>query len=101
MNDLLTLSALVGATLIVVRATLLRPLQRLWPALFGCSQCVGTWVGIVAGAAGVVPTGRGRLLDAIVVGAATSFLSMLADAILLWLLGDPKEGGPCDASSKT
>lgn len=39
--------------------------------------------------------GHGRVLDAFVVGAATSFLSLLADAVLLRLLGDPNgETGP-------
>jgi len=49
------------------------------------------WVGIAAGASGVVAAGHGRVLDAIIVGAATSFLSTLADAVLLKLLGDPGE----------
>lgn len=83
--------ALVGATLIVTRSTIFRPLQRLWPALFQCSQCSGAWVGIAAGASGIAQMGHGRVLDAVIVGAATSFLSLLADAILLNLLGDPKD----------
>ena len=92
MNELILLLALVGTTLIVVRGTIFRPLQRLWPALFQCSQCAGTWVGAAAGASGLVTTGHGRILDAAVVGTATSFLSLLADAVLLRLLGDPEEG---------
>jgi hypothetical protein len=92
MNAVLLLSALIGATLIVVRGTILSPLRRLWPSLFECSQCTGTWVGIVAGASGVVSVGHGCVIDAIVVGAATSFLALMADAILLKLLGDPSEG---------
>lgn len=91
MVDLLLASALVGATLIVVRGTVFRPLQRLYPPLFECSQCTGTWVGIVAGATGLVSVGRGRVIDAVVVGCATSFLSMGADAVLMYLLGDPHE----------
>jgi len=87
----LLLSALIGATLILVRGTIFRPLQRLYPPLFGCSQCTGTWVGIAAGAAGLVTTGHGRVVDALVVGCATSFLSMAADGVLLFLLGDPKD----------
>lgn len=83
--------ALVGATLIVVRGTIFAPVRKLWPALLECCQCTGTWVGVVAGASGVVPAGHGRILDAVIVGAATSFLAMLADAILLRLLGDPNE----------
>ena len=89
MIGLLHCAALVGATLIVVRGTIFQPIQRLWPALFQCSQCFGTWVGIAAGASGVVSAGHGPAVDALVVGAATSFLSMAADAILLKLLGEP------------
>lgn len=83
--------ALVGVTLIVVRGTIFRPLQRLYPALFQCSQCTGTWVGIAAGATGIATMGHGRVLDAALVGAVTSVLSMLTDALLLSLLGDPNE----------
>jgi hypothetical protein len=93
MNNFLLICALVGMTLIIVRGTIFKPVQRLWPALFQCSQCVGTWTGVAAGAGGLVTIGHGRVLDAFVVGAATSFLSMLADAVLLTLLGDPSEHG--------
>jgi len=91
MNDVLLLSALIGATLIVVRGTIMRRVRAVWPALLGCSQCSGFWVGVIAGASGIVSVGRGRVVDAIVVGAATSFLALVADAILLKLLGDPSE----------
>jgi hypothetical protein len=91
MTTLLLLSALIGATLIVVRGTICRPIRKIWPALLECSQCTGTWVGVMAGVSGIVSVGRGRVIDAIVVGAATSFLAMVADAILLKLLGDPSE----------
>lgn len=84
--------ALVGTTLIVVRGTVFRPLQKLWPALFQCAQCTGAWIGAFAGAGEIVQTGHGRALDALIVGAATSFMSLLADAMLLKLLGDPNEG---------
>lgn len=87
----LLLSACVGATLLVVRGTPFKPLQRLYPPLFGCSQCTGTWVGIAAGASGLVTTGHGRVVDALVVGCATSFLALAADGLLLTLLGDPKD----------
>lgn len=90
MAGALHILALIGATLIIVRSTLFRPIQKLWPALFQCSQCSGTWVGIAAGASGVVAIGHGRILDAVIVGAATSFSAMLADAVLLKLLGDPE-----------
>lgn len=91
MTELLLVLALIGTTLIVVRGTLFRPLQKLWPALFACAQCSGFWVGAAAGASGIVATEYGRLLDVVIVGAATSFLSLLADAVLLKLLGAPKE----------
>lgn len=83
--------SLVGITLIIVRGTIFAPLQRFWPALFRCPQCTGMWVGAAAGASQIVALGHGRVLDAILVGAATSFLAMLADALLIGLLGDPKE----------
>lgn len=85
----LLLSACVGMTLIVVRGTIFKPLQVRFPALLGCSQCTGFWVGAVAGVSGVVTTDHGRVIDAVVVGCATSFLAMAADAVLLRLLGDP------------
>jgi hypothetical protein len=81
--------ALVGLTILLVRGTIFRPLQRLYPPLFGCSQCVGFWVGAAAGAGGGASMGGGRILDAVLCGAATSFLAMAADAVLLKLLGDP------------
>ena len=90
MTQLLLLSALIGTTLILVRGTIFEPMQRRW-SLFRCSQCTGTWVGIAAGASGVISVGQGRVVDVIVVGAATSFLALLADAILVKLLGDPSE----------
>lgn len=88
----LLLLALAGATLIVVRGAIFAKIRRLWPALFGCAQCAGTWIGAAAGASGLVTTGHGRLLDAVIVGAAASLASLLADAVLLRLLGDPNEG---------
>ncbi len=84
-------AALIGLTLIITRGTIFRPLQRLWPALFQCSQCTGWWVGAAAGASGIISIGHGRAIDAIIVGAAASFSSMLSDAVLLKLLGDPNE----------
>jgi hypothetical protein len=48
------------------------------------------WVGMASGAAGIVQVGQGRVLDALIIGGATSFLSTLADAVLLKLLGDPE-----------
>ena len=93
MNTTLLLLALVGTTLIVVRGTIFQPVRRLWPALLGCSMCAGTWIGAGAGASGIVTMGHGRALDAYVIGTATSFLSLLADAVLLKLLGDPNDEG--------
>lgn len=87
---LLLALALVGTTLIVVRGSIFAPLQRFWPALFRCAQCSGFWVGAIAGASGIVSTGHAPILDALIVGAASSFGSLLADAILLRLLGNPE-----------
>jgi hypothetical protein len=94
MTELLLVLALIGTTLIVVRGTAFRPLQKLWPALFACAQCFGFWVGVAAGASGIMATEYGRPLDAVIVGAATSFLSLLADAVLLKLLGEPEGRSP-------
>ena len=80
--------ALVGMTLILVRGTIFGRLQRLYPPFFRCAQCTGFWVGAAAGAAGIVQMGQGRALDAILLGAATSFLSLASDAVLIALLGD-------------
>ena len=91
MNGFILISALIGTTLLIVRSIALAPVRRLWPALFECAQCAGFWVGVTAGASGVVSTGHGRALDALIVGTATSFLSLLADAVLLHLLGHPNE----------
>ena len=83
---MLFLLALIGATLIVTRSTAFQPIRRIWPSLLGCAQCSGAWVGAAAGASGVVPAGHGWALDGLIVGAATSFLSLLASAVLLRLL---------------
>ena len=91
MNGFFLAFALIGTTLIIVRGTIFRRLQRWYPPLFACSQCAGMWVGAVLGASGIVSMGYGRIVDALLVGAATSFLSMAADAVLLKLLGDPSE----------
>jgi len=91
MTSILLIFALIGVTLIVVRGTVCAPIRRIWPSLLGCSQCTGTWVGIAAGASGIVSVGQDRVFDAIVVGGALSFLALLADAVLLKLLGDPSE----------
>ena len=91
MTFFLLVSALVGTTLIVVRGTIFRPLQAFYPPLFRCCQCTGFWVGVAAGASGLVSVGRGHMIDAVVVGSATSFLALAADGVLLKLLGDPEE----------
>lgn len=106
MNSAISFLALIGTTLLVVRGTVFRPIRAVWPALFGCSQCFGTWVGAAAGASGLVSAGHGRILDAVIVGAATSFLALAADAMLLRLLGEPepdieRNTAPCDENSKT
>jgi hypothetical protein len=87
MSYVLSLIALVGATILVVRGTIFRPIQLFYPALFRCSQCAGFWVGVTASP--IIHTGHGLFLNAAIVGASVSFLSLLADAVLLKLLGDP------------
>lgn len=91
MTSLILLAALIGATLIIVRGTIFRSLQTWLPSLFRCAQCTGFWVGVVAGASRIVVVGQGRLVDAMLVGAATSFLAMAADALLVTMLGEPEE----------
>jgi hypothetical protein len=83
--------ALVGVTLILVRGTIFAPLQSLYPPLTKCAQCTGFWVGAVAGMAQIVSLGHGRPIDAILIGAANSFLALAAEGLLLKLLGDPEE----------
>lgn len=83
--------ALVGATLIAVRGSIFRPVRKLLPALFGCSRCLGMWVGLIAGAAGIVQSGHHPAINAIFTGTATSCASILVDAVLLNLLGEPEE----------
>jgi len=81
--------ALIGLTLIIVRGTIFRPVRRIWPALLECSQCTGMWVGAAAGTMGLPREVGGSVVNALLVGASTSLLSMLTDAVLLKLLGDP------------
>lgn len=90
MNAFLLISALVGVTIIVTSGAAFMWLQRLYPPLFRCPQCVGFWVGVAAGATGIVSTGHGRILDAMIVGAATSVWSLLTEGVLTSLLGEPK-----------
>lgn len=92
MNDVLLVLALIGATLIATRGTIFRLLRRLWPEFLECPLCVGFWVGAAAGASSVVSLGNGKILDAFITGCATSFLSMLANAVLIFLLDDEPEG---------
>lgn len=84
-------AALVGLTLIIVRGTIFRPLQRLYPPLLQCAQCTGAWIGIGACALGLTTFDAPRVVDEILVGGAVSLLSMGVDAVLLKLLGDPTE----------
>jgi hypothetical protein len=88
-TSFLLTAALVGATLIVVRGTIFRRVRLLYPPLLRCSQCAGFWVGAAAGLAGLASVGGGRLVDAFVVGCATSFLAHAADAAFILMLGDP------------
>ena len=91
MIGILHLAALVGATLIITSSAIFRRVRLLYPSLLRCSQCTGFWVGAAAGATGIVSVGRGRAVDALVVGCATSFLAQAADALLTHVLGEPNE----------
>jgi len=86
--------ALVGATLILVRGSILAPVRKLWPALLGCAQCTGFWVGAAAGAMGFGWADPSRVLSALFAGCATSVLALGTDAALVRLLGDPHEEAP-------
>lgn len=90
MQTILLITALIGMTLLIVRSVVFAPLRKLWPAFFGCAQCVGTWVGAAAGASGIIETNYVWWADAVIVGASVSFLALLSDAILLRLLGEPE-----------
>jgi hypothetical protein len=89
----MTYVALVGVTLIIVRGhgAAFVAFRKLWPSLLECTQCTGAWVGIAAGASGVAAMGHGRPLDALLVGGAVSVLTLLTDAVLVKLLGDPHD----------
>jgi hypothetical protein len=77
---------LIGITLIISRGTIFYWFQQRWPTFIKCAQCTGMWVGMAAGAAGLMQTGHGLMFDVAAVGGATSFLSLLANAILIRLL---------------
>lgn len=88
MTGFLLVCALVGATLIVVRGTIFRRLRLIYPPLLRCSQCTGFWVGAAAGLRQVVSLGQGRLLDAFLVGCATSILAFIVDGVMINLVGE-------------
>lgn len=90
MQEFLLIAALIGATHIVSRSTIFGWLQRLYPPLFHCVQCVGFWVGAAAGGSGLVMVGYGRFLDVIIVGSASSILSLLVEGALVASLGAPE-----------
>jgi hypothetical protein len=86
--DLFFLTALVGATLIVVRGTIFRFVRRLWPAFFGCSQCVGFWVGALGPLA---IRSRESWIEALVMGCVVSVVAMATDVVLCKLAGGPAD----------
>jgi hypothetical protein len=93
---ILVFAALVGATLIVVRSTLFKRVRRVWPALLGCSQCVGFWTGALATFVPELDLPHGRapfamVVDALVVGCATSLSALATDCLLCKLAGEPDE----------
>lgn len=91
MNLAFALISLAGTTLIVVRGTVFGFLQKMWPALFQCAQCAGMWVGASFAAIGAVQVHPNVFINAFFVGSATSLTALLADALLVKLLGDPDQ----------
>lgn len=87
MNGVLLPLALIGATLIVVRGSIFSWLRRI-VRMLECAQCTGFWIGAAAGGSGLVTLGHGWAVDALSVGCATSFLALLAQAVLI-RLDDP------------
>lgn len=75
--------ALVGVAILMVRATVLARVRRLWPGLLGCSLCFGFWVGVGAGL--VSRRWWWFWLD----GATVALASLIVDAALVRFLGDP------------
>jgi hypothetical protein len=91
-NQAVLLAALIGATLIVVRGTILSRLRKVWPQFFECSQCVGFWIGALAGGTSIVGSfERGWWFDALALGCAVSVVSMGTDIVLLKLADGPGE----------
>ena len=89
MREFLLLQSLIGATLIVVRGTLFRRVRAVWPAMLGCSQCFGFWIG--AAGASIVSLGYGRWCDMAILGCAVSLLAMATDIVLMRLADGPAE----------
>jgi hypothetical protein len=74
-----------GITLIIVRGTIFKRFRRFWPSLLECAQCTGWWVGVIIGAL----AGARGITGILVAGGTSSLAALLADAILIRLLGDP------------
>jgi len=96
MRDFLTVTALIGATLIVTQSVIFRPIRRLWPSLLKCGQCVGTWIGASAGLFGLLRAVDNIFLNALIVGASNSVLVMLVDGVLCLMFGEVVEEGDSD-----
>jgi hypothetical protein len=82
--------ALVGVTIIVVRGRIFSWLQGLYRPLFGCSLCVGWWVGALWSLARHAST-LSHVCCAVLDGATVALAALLVDAVLLRLLGDPDD----------
>ena len=84
------LFALAGVTLIVTRGTIFEPLQRRFPALMKCPMCFGFWVGLGDGILSSEAIAWSLVWPIVLSGATVSLASLLADALLIKLLGDPE-----------
>jgi len=92
-----TYLAFVGATLILVRGSILERLRSGWAPLakvLRCAQCCGFWVGIAG--TPILSTRTGlelygvRVVDGLISGLSVSLLALVTDATLVHLLGEPE-----------
>jgi len=85
------LLGLVGLALVLVRGSILQPLQRR-AAVLRCARCAGWWVGLIGGAIAdsfqVLPAHVGTwLLSA----GAVSVLATAADLLFAWIDSHTKD----------
>lgn len=92
-DSALLLVAFVGMTIVLVRGSIFSPLRSKLSVL-NCSLCTSVWVGGVGHGLLACQAGQKWFLiieSSLLFGSATAVLALLADAVLLRLLGDPNE----------